>query len=141
MATGLRDWLVRHGEPALLALVAHELVAGAAFTVAGLPGVGTFLWAIGTGLALADMLVRAAYWLPGRHWSRQLVKPTVLLAAVIAAAMSGVYGVGNLLGLAGVLVLMFPPQRWRRLRAPRTEARSSVDRELAGSARSKRPIA
>jgi len=126
--TGFGDWLVRHGEPALLALVAHELVAGAAFTIAGLPGVGTFLWAIGTGLALADMLVRVAYWLPGRHWSRQLVKPTVLLAAVIAAAVSGVYGVGNLLGLGGVLVLMFPPARWGRRGMPRTEARTPAYR-------------
>jgi hypothetical protein len=118
--TGFRDWLARHGEPVLLALVGHELVAGTGFTVAGLPGVGAFLWAVGTGLALADMLVRIALWLPDGHWTRRLVKPTALLVAVIAAAVSGAYGVGNLLGLAGVLVLMFPPQQWnRRLSAAR----------------------
>ncbi|MFC0431991.1 hypothetical protein [Kutzneria buriramensis] len=125
--TGLRNWSARHGEPALLALVGHELVAGAAFTVAGLPGVGAFLWAVGTGLALADMLVRVAFWLPDGHWTRRLVKPTALLAAVIAAAASGAYGVGNLLGLVGVLVLMFPPQRWgRRLAPDRAAARRST---------------
>jgi hypothetical protein len=130
--TGFRDWLARHGEPALVALVGHELVAGAAFTVAGLPGVGTFLWAMGTGMALADMLVRVGFWLPGRHWTRQLVKPTALLAAVIAAAVSGVYGVGNLLGLVGVLVLMFPPQRWGRRCTPQISDTPSADRRVAG---------
>jgi hypothetical protein len=82
---------------------------------------------VGTGLALADMLVRVAFWLPDGHWTRRLVKPAALLAAVIAAAVSGAYGVGNLLGLAGVLVLMFPPQRWgRRLASDRPAARRSI---------------
>ena len=113
---GLWVWLSRHGEAILLALVAHELAAGAAFTVAGLPGVGAFLWAVGAGLALADMLVQLALRTWERRWSRQLLLTTVVLVAATAAAASGVYGVGNLLGTLGVLAVMFPPHRWARHR-------------------------
>jgi len=109
-----KTWFTRHGEAIVLALVAHELAAGAAFTIAGLPGVGSALWAVGTGLALGDMLVELVPWLRARRWSRQLVRPIALLVAVIGAAAGGVYLVGNLLGMLGVLVAMFPPQRWGR---------------------------
>jgi hypothetical protein len=108
--TGARVWLSRHGEPVLAALVAHELAAGAAFTVAGLPGVGSFLWAVGTGLALAYLLVNLPMRIRVSRRPQLFVVTTVLLAAVTAAAVSGVYGLGNLLGLLGMLAVMVPPR-------------------------------
>lgn len=109
--TSYWTWFSRHGEPILAALVAHELAAGAAFTVAGAPGVGAFLWAVGTGLALSYVLVNLVLSMRGRQQPRQSVVTTVLLAATIGAAVGGVYGLGNLLGMLGVLVVMLPPRR------------------------------
>ncbi|GAA3434932.1 hypothetical protein [Kutzneria kofuensis] len=109
--TGVRVWLSRHGEPILAALVAHELAAGAAFTVAGLPGVGSFLWAVGTGLALAYLLVNLPMRIRVGRRPQLFVVTTVLLASATAAAVGGVYGLGNALGLLGMLAVMIPPRR------------------------------
>lgn len=109
--TGYRAWCSRHGEPILLALAAHELAAGAAFTVAGLPGVGSFLWAVGAGLTLSYLIVNVALNVRARWQPRQFVLTTVLLVAAVAAAVGGVYGVANLLGTLAMVVLMFPPHR------------------------------
>ena len=105
---GRAVWLSHHGEPILLALVLHELAAGAAFTIAGLPGAGSFLWAIGAGLALADVLVHLVLWARARRPVRRLLGPIVLLVAVVVAAASGFYGAANLLGALGVLAVVFP---------------------------------
>jgi hypothetical protein len=105
----VRAWSAQHAEPIVLALVTHELVAGAAFSLAGLPGVGSFLWALGTGLALAYLLVNLLRIRASRQPQRFVVT-TVLLAATVGGAVGGVYGVGNLMGLLGVLAVMFLPR-------------------------------
>jgi hypothetical protein len=104
----VRAWSAQHAEPIVLALVTHELVAGAAFSLAGLPGVGSFLWALGTGLALVYLAVHLLRIRSGRQPQRFVVM-TVLLAATVGGAVGGVYGVGNLMGLLGVLAVMFLP--------------------------------
>lgn len=116
MSARFSAWLSRHGEPILLALVAHELAAGAGFTIAGLPGVGAFLWAVGAGLALADLLVQLGRRTWERRWGRQVAVTVVVFAAAIGAAATGVYGIGNLLGALGMLLVMCPPHRWARHR-------------------------
>ena len=50
--TGSYGWRPGYTDAIMLLLVGHELVIGTALRVAGLAGSATFLWAVGTGLAL-----------------------------------------------------------------------------------------
>lgn len=87
-----------YAEAVLLGLVVHNLIAGAACVLLGLPSAADFLWAIGSGLSLGYAL----YWLSSafathRRRARFIVVAVVFLAMVVAAALR-VFLVGDLLG-------------------------------------------
>jgi hypothetical protein len=114
--TDCRVWFSRHGEPILLALVVHELAAGAGFTIAGLPGVGSLLWAVGAGLALSYLLVTLVLSVRPRWQPQQFVVTTVLLVATAAAAVAGMYGLSCLLGTLGAAATLSLARRPRPAR-------------------------
>jgi hypothetical protein len=129
------DWFSRHGEPILLALVVHELAAGAAFTIAGLPGVGSLLWAVGAGLALSYLLVTLALSVRPRWQPQRFVTTSVLLVATAAAAVAvaGMYGLASLLGTLGVAATLSLAHRSRPAR-PLTVSLGHAARSSHGQA-------
>lgn len=122
----------RYAEAVLLGLLAHELLAGVVFWAIGLRGAAGFLWVVGTGLALGYALIWLTWQLRAPRHRPRLVIAVILVAAMITAAVTEAFVIGNALGTVLVAAAFLADrQRGPSDHREDTEDRSAFPR-LAG---------